>query len=87
MDKKGNMGGKLIITVAIAIMIYMAGSLFITPISNLVDTTATSMSCATPASVSAGTLIVCLILDLVNPTYILIFIGLALGLIISNFAI
>lgn len=79
MNKKGGM----FLAVAIALLVYITGVLFIPFIVDDVDTARADLDCSN-TSISGGTKLTCLQVDLVVPYLIWFFISLALGFIVDG---
>jgi len=83
MNNKGQMG----ISVIIAIMIFLSGMVVINilkPEITLVRSTTTGLNCSNADSISDGTKLTCLAVDLVIPYFIIIILSAAGGVITSK---
>jgi small-conductance mechanosensitive channel len=65
----------------VAIMVFMAGTLFVEFIKDDVTQTRTDLSCATPSSITDGTKVLCLVIGGAVPYYIIAFLSIAAGFI------
>jgi len=67
-------------------MIFLFGNLFISPIKDLAGSIRIDLGCATPATLSDGSKLLCLGTDAVVPYFILIILSIAGSMIINKFA-
>jgi len=76
--------GELGLSLLIAMMIFMCGMLFINPISSSIDSARTDLSCSSAATISDGTKMLCLIVDITMVYFIMAIISLAGGIVLSK---
>ena len=86
MNNKGQIA-ELGLAVLIAMMLFMSGMIALNILKDSVTDARTGLSCSSPATISDGTKILCLIVDGVVPYFIISIISVAGGLIISKFII
>ena len=74
-----NKRGGLFLGVVIAVVIFIAGVLFIQYMKSDVTSARVSLSCATPDNITDGTKLLCLLIGGAVPYYIIIFVSIAMG--------
>jgi hypothetical protein len=84
---RGKKGQNLILALLAAIMIFVAGMLFLNHIKDDVSLTRSVGLDCTNSSISAGTKVTCLGVDLVVPIIIILVVSAAGGAILSRFLV
>lgn len=77
-------GQGIFIGVIIALLIYVAGILFLPLAKDIVDSSRTDSSCSTPASISDGSKILCLMFDGAIPYFLWFIVSIAFGVIFNG---
>ena len=75
------------LTITIAVLFFMAGMIFLNPLKDSVSDTRTALGCSTPDSISEGTKLTCIAVDIIIPYLIILIISLAVGAVIARFVI
>jgi len=76
-----NKNAGLFLGVIVAIMVFMAGVLFVEFIKDDVTQTRVDLSCSTPDSITDGTKLLCLVIGGTVPYYIIAFLSIVVGFI------
>lgn len=80
-------GQTTMLSVWFAIFIFLFGIVFINFLSLDVDTARTALSCSSASTISDGTKLTCLVVDIVLPYWILLILSVAGGLILDRLLI
>jgi ABC-type iron transport system FetAB permease component len=75
------------LSIVVALMIFMAGMLFINPLKDSITTFRADMSCSSSATISDGTKAACLVGDATIPYLIISIIAIAGGIITNRLLI
>lgn len=86
MNNKGQFA-QLGLVCLIALIFFMCGMIVMNILKDSVTDARTGLSCSSPATISDGTKMLCLIVDSTIPIWILTVISVAGGLVISKFII
>jgi len=73
--------GNIFFGVVLGLGLFVAGTLFIPFIADDITTARTALSCSSPTTITGGTMLLCLTVDIVVPYFILFFVSVALGFI------
>jgi len=78
-----NKKGAIFLGCIVALMIFLAGTLFIEHFKSDITTARTDLSCSNPTTISDGTKVLCLMMDGLVPYYILVFLSLVGGFVME----
>ena len=86
MDMMNNKGQTMFIAIIVACMIFFAGAIMVNFFKDDITSARTSMDCTNP-TISDGSKLTCLGIDIVIPYFIIVFLSAAGGLIASRLMI
>ncbi len=78
-----NKKGMAFLGIATALMIFMVGTLFIDHFKTDITSSRTNLDCGNSAGISDGTKLLCLVVDMTIPYFVLILISIAGGMVID----
>ena len=79
--------GSVYFSIMIAIVVFMTGMIIVNFMKTEVTNARVSLSCTTPATITDGTKVLCLITDSVVPYFIVLVLSIALGVITEKLLI
>lgn len=79
-----NKGQSAALAILTAFMLFMIGMIFINPLKTSIDSSRLGMNCS-DSTISDGSKLTCLIIDIVMPYFIISIFSIAGGLVISRF--